>query len=48
VDRGDDLDAERARLASLIDAGATWTAEYVPASDAAAMRAAVDRGPLRP
>ncbi len=48
VDRGADLDAERARLATLIEAGATWTAEYVPVTDAPAMGAAVDRGPLRP
>ncbi|MFG1674448.1 LLM class flavin-dependent oxidoreductase [Micromonospora sp. NPDC049282] len=39
--------AERAYLADLAAAGATWWLEYVPAGDPAAMRAAVARGPLR-
>ncbi|MFI5834136.1 LLM class flavin-dependent oxidoreductase [Micromonospora sp. NPDC051300] len=39
--------AERAYLAELAAAGATWWLEYVPAGDPAAMRAAVARGPLR-
>ncbi|MET7836746.1 LLM class flavin-dependent oxidoreductase [Micromonospora sediminicola] len=39
--------AERAYLAELAGAGATWWLEYVPAGDPAAMRAAVARGPLR-
>jgi alkanesulfonate monooxygenase SsuD/methylene tetrahydromethanopterin reductase-like flavin-dependent oxidoreductase (luciferase family) len=51
VDRGDGLgatlDAERVRLGRLVAAGATWTAEYVPVGDAAAMQEAVERGPLR-
>lgn len=37
---------ERKRLAALASAGATWAAEYVPASDRSTMRAAVDAGPL--
>lgn len=53
VDRpsdGDDdaLEAERARLRELAGAGATWTAEYVPVAEAAAIARAVERGPLRP
>ncbi|SCG39221.1 LLM class flavin-dependent oxidoreductase [Micromonospora humi] len=39
--------AERAYLAEVAAAGATWWLEYVPAGDPAAMRAAVARGPLR-
>ncbi|MGV9766683.1 LLM class flavin-dependent oxidoreductase [Micromonospora tulbaghiae] len=38
---------ERAYLAQLAAAGATWWLEYVPAAAPAAMRAAVLRGPLR-
>jgi alkanesulfonate monooxygenase SsuD/methylene tetrahydromethanopterin reductase-like flavin-dependent oxidoreductase (luciferase family) len=45
--RTSDHEAERERLRLLEEAGATWTAEYVPASDADAMRRGVDRGPLR-
>ncbi|MER7892737.1 LLM class flavin-dependent oxidoreductase [Micromonospora sp. NPDC094482] len=45
--RRPDERAERAYLAELAAAGATWWLEYVPAGDAAAMRAAVARGPLR-
>jgi alkanesulfonate monooxygenase SsuD/methylene tetrahydromethanopterin reductase-like flavin-dependent oxidoreductase (luciferase family) len=40
-------DRERERLASLADAGATWAVQYVPVSNPATMRAAVDRPPLR-
>ncbi|MBM0257875.1 LLM class flavin-dependent oxidoreductase [Micromonospora sp. 4G55] len=39
--------AERAYLAELASAGATWWLEYVPAGDPERMRAAVARGPLR-
>ncbi|MFI7281798.1 LLM class flavin-dependent oxidoreductase [Micromonospora chersina] len=45
--RRPDERAERAYLADLAAAGATWWLEYVPAGDPAAMRAAVARGPLR-
>jgi alkanesulfonate monooxygenase SsuD/methylene tetrahydromethanopterin reductase-like flavin-dependent oxidoreductase (luciferase family) len=45
--RNEDPEAERVRLRRLAEAGATWTAEYVPASEADAMRRAVDRGPIR-
>jgi alkanesulfonate monooxygenase SsuD/methylene tetrahydromethanopterin reductase-like flavin-dependent oxidoreductase (luciferase family) len=42
-----DWEAERERLQAIASAGATWWAEYVPAESREAMRAAVDRGPLR-
>ncbi|MFE9957461.1 hypothetical protein [Micromonospora sp. NPDC005299] len=45
--RRPDERAERAYLAELAAAGATWWLEYVPAGDPAEMRAAVARGPLR-
>jgi hypothetical protein len=46
-DRGEDHDSERAWIASVAEAGADWWQEYVPPGDRDAMRAAVDRGPLR-
>ncbi|MFG3299517.1 LLM class flavin-dependent oxidoreductase [Micromonospora chersina] len=45
--RRPDERVERAYLADLAAAGATWWLEYVPAGDPAGMRAAVARGPLR-
>jgi alkanesulfonate monooxygenase SsuD/methylene tetrahydromethanopterin reductase-like flavin-dependent oxidoreductase (luciferase family) len=45
--RDDDLEAERERLRAVAAAGATWSGEYVPPGTREAMRAAVDRGPLR-
>ncbi|WBB68732.1 LLM class flavin-dependent oxidoreductase [Micromonospora sp. WMMD812] len=45
--RRPDTRAERAYVAEVADAGATWWLEFVPAGEPAAMRAAVDRGPLR-
>lgn len=45
--RRDDERAERAHLAAVAQAGATWWLEFVKAGDPAAMRAAVARGPLR-
>ena len=45
--RGEDEDAEREWIRSVADAGATWWAEFVPAAERDAMRAAVERGPLR-
>ena len=47
VARDGDEAPERARLQALAEAGATWTAEYVPAADPDVMRASIDRGPLR-
>jgi alkanesulfonate monooxygenase SsuD/methylene tetrahydromethanopterin reductase-like flavin-dependent oxidoreductase (luciferase family) len=45
--RADDWDAERKRMRELAGAGVTWWAEYVPVQEPDAMRAAVERGPLR-
>src|SRR5207244_2605449 len=45
--RGEDWEAERARIRSLSEVGATWWIEYVPPADLATMREAVARGPLR-
>ncbi len=45
--RRPDERAERAYLAELAAAGATWWLEFVKAGDPVAMRAAVARGPLR-
>jgi alkanesulfonate monooxygenase SsuD/methylene tetrahydromethanopterin reductase-like flavin-dependent oxidoreductase (luciferase family) len=45
--RQEDWEAERERLRAIGSAGATWWAEYVPADGRDAMRAGVDRGPLR-
>jgi alkanesulfonate monooxygenase SsuD/methylene tetrahydromethanopterin reductase-like flavin-dependent oxidoreductase (luciferase family) len=46
VRRANERNAECERLRLLSDAGATWAAEYLPASDGETMRSAVDRGPL--
>lgn len=45
--RGDDWEQERAWIASVAEAGATRRVEYVPPADPDAMRACVERGPLR-
>lgn len=45
--REEDWEAERGRLRAIAAAGATWSGEYVPPDTRDAMRAAVDRGPLR-
>ncbi|HEV2356963.1 MAG TPA: LLM class flavin-dependent oxidoreductase [bacterium] len=45
--RRPDWDAERAHIQTVAHFGATWWTEYVPPSDAATMRAAVELGPLR-
>jgi alkanesulfonate monooxygenase SsuD/methylene tetrahydromethanopterin reductase-like flavin-dependent oxidoreductase (luciferase family) len=45
--REEDWEAERERLRAVAAAGATWSCDYVPPNDRDAMRAAVDRGPLR-
>jgi alkanesulfonate monooxygenase SsuD/methylene tetrahydromethanopterin reductase-like flavin-dependent oxidoreductase (luciferase family) len=45
--RPGDVDAERAHIRSVRDAGATWWVEWLPPADRGTMRSAVDRGPLR-
>lgn len=45
--RSDDVEADRDWIRGVADAGATWWSEYVPVDDPDAMRAAVERGPLR-
>ena len=45
--RGDDVDAERAHIRAIAQAGATWWVEWIPPGDRDTMRRAVDRGPLR-
>jgi hypothetical protein len=45
--RGEDWEADRARIKGLADAGATWWFEYVPPSEPDVMREVVARGPLR-
>ncbi len=45
--RRDDVDADRAWMRSVAEAGATWWSEYVPAAERGDMRKAVDRGPLK-
>lgn len=45
--RGEDWDAERAHIAAIDEAGADWWVEWVPPTDRASMRDAVERGPLR-
>lgn len=45
--RRDDWDEEREYVRAVADAGATWFVEWVPPGEAATMREAVDRGPLR-
>jgi alkanesulfonate monooxygenase SsuD/methylene tetrahydromethanopterin reductase-like flavin-dependent oxidoreductase (luciferase family) len=45
--RGEDWDAERAHIASVREAGADWWCEWAQPADRDAMRAVVDRGPLR-
>lgn len=47
--RGEDWEAERALIASLAEAGATWWIEYIPVGfgDLADIRARISAGPLR-
>jgi alkanesulfonate monooxygenase SsuD/methylene tetrahydromethanopterin reductase-like flavin-dependent oxidoreductase (luciferase family) len=45
--RRDDWEAERDWIRGVAEAGATWWMEWVPPGDRGAMRAAVERGPLR-
>ncbi len=45
--RRDDWEEERAHIRSLAETGITWWMEYVPPDDLEAMRACVERGPLR-
>lgn len=44
--RSDDWEQERELIHSVADAGATWWIEWVPANDFAAMRRAIEQGPL--
>ena len=46
-ERQPDWAAERALIASLADAGATWWQEWIAPTDLATTRAAIARGPLR-
>lgn len=46
-ERRDDWDRERAWIRSVAEAGATWWTEWMPPRDLAAMRTAIERGPLR-
>ena len=46
-ERNPDTAAEVELIRSLAEAGATWWSEWVAPSDAASMRAAIARGPLR-
>jgi alkanesulfonate monooxygenase SsuD/methylene tetrahydromethanopterin reductase-like flavin-dependent oxidoreductase (luciferase family) len=45
--RSDDPEANRALIAELEAAGATWWSEWVPPADRATMQSAIARGPLR-
>jgi len=45
--RGEDLDAERAHIGAVAQAGATWWIDWVPPGDRDTMRRAADVGPLR-
>ena len=45
--RREDWDEQREYARAVADAGATWFVEWVAPADAAAMRGAVERGPLR-
>jgi alkanesulfonate monooxygenase SsuD/methylene tetrahydromethanopterin reductase-like flavin-dependent oxidoreductase (luciferase family) len=45
--REDDWEQERAHIAAVEDAGATWWTEWLPPAGDAVMRAAIARGPLR-
>jgi hypothetical protein len=45
--RRDDWDRERALIAELADAGATWWEEWIPPDEPRVVRAAIARGPLR-
>jgi alkanesulfonate monooxygenase SsuD/methylene tetrahydromethanopterin reductase-like flavin-dependent oxidoreductase (luciferase family) len=45
--RGEDVDAEKAHIQAIREAGATWWIECIPPGDRDSMRRSVDRGPLR-
>jgi hypothetical protein len=47
LERGPDWEEERAHIACVAEAGATWWMEGIPAANSAIMRAAIERGPLR-
>lgn len=46
-ERGEDWEQDRAHIAAVAEAGATWWGEHIPPSDLDVMRAAIARGPLR-
>jgi hypothetical protein len=46
--RAPDWEAERAHIAAIAEAGATWWCEWVPPGEPDRMRRAVANGPLRP
>jgi alkanesulfonate monooxygenase SsuD/methylene tetrahydromethanopterin reductase-like flavin-dependent oxidoreductase (luciferase family) len=46
-ERGDDWEQERAHIAAVAEAGATWWVEHIEARALDTMRAAIARGPLR-
>jgi len=46
--REEDWKHEQALIHTLAEAGATWWVEWIPPADRQTMRAAVQRGPLRP
>ncbi len=48
AERNQDWESERARIAELEEAGATWWVEYIASSDPDQMRRVADRAPLRP
>jgi alkanesulfonate monooxygenase SsuD/methylene tetrahydromethanopterin reductase-like flavin-dependent oxidoreductase (luciferase family) len=45
--RGEDVDAEKAHILAIREAGATWWIEWIPPGDRDKMRRSIDRGPLR-
>ncbi len=45
--RDEDWERERERVRSAAGAGGTWWIEWVPPASVEAMRACVERGPLR-
>jgi hypothetical protein len=44
LERGPDWEEERAHIASVAEAGATWWMEGIPAANGAIVRAAIERG----
>lgn len=46
-ERGEDWEQDRAHIAAVAEAGATWWGEHIAPGDLDVMRAAIARGPLR-